>query len=327
MSIDWKRFHDVIEGHQNFLLTSHVRPDCDALGSELGMAALLESLGKTVRIVNGHLTPPNFKFIDPQGRIETINEHVTADELTGFDVMMVLDTSAWVQLGDMADVLRNIDAKKIVVDHHVGEDDLGAELFKDTTAEAAGRLVYEAAKALGVTITPEMAMPLYAAVATDTGWFRFGSVNAGTYRCVSELVEAGAHPAAIYAALYETDTLARVRLRGRILDRIQLDLGGRLAHSHVVFQDFADTGAHPSDTEDVINSALAISGVEFAVIMIEQKPRGFKISFRSRCGVDCNALARQFEGGGHKAAAGAFVNGELQEVQAKVLDAVRTAMR
>lgn len=329
MTVDWNRFGELIKSNQKFLLTSHVRPDCDALGSELGMAGLLESLGKEVRIVNGHPTPPNFKFIDPGNKIETINEHVTAAELLafGFDVMMVLDTSAWVQLGDMADVLKNIEATKMVLDHHVGEDDLGAEFFKDTKAEAAGRLVYEAAKALNVDITPEMAMPLYAAIATDTGWFRFGSVNAGTYRCVADLQEAGAHPATIYGALYETDTLSRVQLRGRILERVALDLEGQLAYSFVNFADWEETGAHPSDTEDVINMALAIAGVQFAVIFIEQKPGGFKISFRSRCHVDCNAMARKFDGGGHKAAAGAFVHGTLAEVQGKVLDAVRVAMR
>lgn len=327
MAIDWKHFAEVIRAHQRFLLVSHIRPDCDALGSELGMAAILESLGKSVRIVNGQATPPNLAFIDPDRRIGVIGETVQPGDLAGIDAIMVLDTSAWAQLGPMGDVLRAFTGKKIVLDHHVSADDLNAEEFKDVTAEAAGRLVVEAADALSVKLTPPMATPLFAALATDTGWFRFSSASAGTYRIAATLIEAGANPAAIYNSLYEQDTLGRAKLRGIILSRIVTELSGRLAHTFVLKEDFAATGALPSDTEDVINAALAIAGTQFAVIFVEQQAGGFKISFRSRCGVDCSRLAEKYGGGGHKAAAGAFVKGPLAEVQPLVLDAVRAAMK
>jgi bifunctional oligoribonuclease and PAP phosphatase NrnA len=327
MSINWPRFVEVIRSHQRFVLTSHMRPDCDALGSELGMAGILESLGKDVRIVNGQATPPNLAFIDPERKIQALGEDVHPEDLQDAEVLMILDTSAWAQLGPMADVVRATRAKRIVMDHHVGEDDLDAELFKDVTAEAAGRIVTDAAEQLGVKLTPKIARPLFAAVATDTGWFRFGSATAGTYRTAAKLIEAGASPSAIYQDLYEQDTLGRVKLRGRVLERVETELDGRLAHTYVMQQDFAETGAHPSDTEDVVNMTLAIAGVEAAVIMIEQAKGGFKMSFRSRCELDCNQLAGQFGGGGHKAAAGAFLEGSFEEVRPRVLDAVRAAMR
>jgi phosphoesterase RecJ-like protein len=226
----------------------------------------------------------------------------------------------------MGDFLRAFPGKRVVIDHHKSADDLGAELFKDVQAEATGRLVVEAAEVLGVTLTPAIATPLFAAVATDTGWFRFSSASAGTYRTAAKLIEAGANPAAIYRDLYEQDTLGRVRLRGLILSRVTTELAGRLAHTHVLQEDFAKTGSLPSDTEDVINMALAIKGSEVAVILVEQSGGLFKISFRSRSAVDCSALAEKFGGGGHKAAAGATVKGTLAEVQPLVLDAVRQAM-
>jgi phosphoesterase RecJ-like protein len=266
-------------------------------------------------------------FIDPEKRIKVIGEHIQLADLEDIEVLMVLDTSAWAQLGPMGDVLRATKAKKIVVDHHVSEDDLDAEPFKNTTAEAAGRLVVEAAEALGVALTPEMAMPIYAAIATDTGWFRFGSVTSETYRIAAKLLEAGASPPAIYRDLYEQDTLGRVKLRGIILSRTETELDGRLAHTYVLKEDFAQAGALPADTEDAINMTLAIAGVQFAVILVEQAAGGFKLSFRSRCDVQCNQIAEQFNGGGHKAAAGAFMEGPFAEAQAKVLDVVRDAMR
>ena len=115
------------------------------------------------------------------------------------------------------------------------------------------------AEALGVQLTPEMATPLFAAVATDTGWFRFASTKPGTCRCAAKLMEAGATPAAIYNSLYEQDTLGRVKLRGLILSRIETESNGRLAYMYVLKEDFASTGSLPSDTEDVINSGLAIN--------------------------------------------------------------------
>lgn len=327
MSINWPRFVEIVRANQRFVLTSHVRPDCDALGSELGMAGVLEALGKSVRIVNGQKTPPNIAFIDPTNRIKAIGEDVKPEELADAQVLMILDTSAWAQLGPMGDVIRTSGAHKVLVDHHVGEDDLGAEHFKNTSAEATGRLVVEAAEALGVALTPEIATPLFAAVATDTGWFRFGSAGSGTYRVAAQLIDAGARPADIYKCLYEQDTLGRIKLRGVILSRVTTELAGRLAHTYVLREDFAQTGSVPSDTEDAINMALAIAGTQVAVIFVEQEKGGFKISFRSRSALDCNQLAAQFGGGGHKAAAGAFVAGPFAEAQARVLDAVRAAMQ
>src|SRR4029078_13626541 len=251
MAINWNRFVEVIRGHQRFVLVSHIRPDCDALGSELGMAAVLRSLGKSVRIVNGQATPPNLAFIDPDNQIKVIGQSIQPADLADADIVLVLDTSAWAQIGPMSDFIRGFAGKTIVLDHHASADDLGAEEFKDVTAEATGSLVVQAAEALGVKLNLERAPPLFAAIATDTGWYRFPSANAGCYRTAAKLIDAGAQPAAIYNSLYEQDTLGRVKLRGLILTRIVMELDGRLAYTHVLKEDFAATNSLPTDTEDV----------------------------------------------------------------------------
>jgi phosphoesterase RecJ-like protein len=325
MSLDWERLASILRQHHHFVLTSHIRPDCDALGSELGMCGILEGMGKRVDIINGHPTPPGLSFLDPSQRIQVLGEHLSESEVRG-DCLIVLDTSAWAQLGPMAEVLRRFSGPKLCIDHHVGEDELGTEFFKDTSAEATGHLVAKCAKQLGVTVTRPMASSLFAAIATDTGWFRFASTTAETYRVIAELLDAGADPSGIYGDLYERDTIGRVRLRGRILSRTEAELEGRLVHTFVLKEDFAETGALPSDTEDAINLTLAIAGTQMAIILVEQLKGGFKISFRSRCHVDCNQLARNFGGGGHRAAAGAYIEGEFAEVQLRVLTAVREAL-
>jgi phosphoesterase RecJ-like protein len=323
MSINWTELKSLIDRSQNIILTSHIRPDCDALGSELGMAELLRKLGKRVRVVNGQATPPNLAFIDPEQEIMTIDVDVTAEELMDADLWMILDTSAVAQLGPMADIIARFSGTRIIFDHHLGEDDLGAIAFKDTSAEATGRLVAEAAGQFGVALTPEMATPLFAAIATDTGWFRFSSVSSLTYQMAGKLVDAGASPPEIYGHLYEQETLGRLRLRGVVLNRIRTECEGRLAHTFILRADYAETGAHPTDTEDLVNHCLEIKGTRFAVILVEQPDGGFKISFRSRCAVACNEIAREFGGGGHKAAAGAFVDAPFSEAQSIILDHVR----
>lgn len=331
MPIDWSLFAKQIAPFEKFILTSHIRPDADALGSELGMAGVLRALGKHVRIVNGQSTPPNLKFLDPAGDIKAIGVDVTAEQLADAEALIVLDTSAWAQLGPMGDVVRATKAKKFVVDHHLSEDDLGAESFKDTSAEATGRLVTDAAAALGVKLTPEIATPLFAALATDTGWYRFQSTSPGTYRCAATLVEAGAVPAQIYKQLYEQESLARIHLIGCVLARAEAELGGRLIHTYVALEDFAKTGAQPTDTEDVINMTLQVAGTEVAVIGVEQAGGAVKFSFRSRPTasgkqLDCRHMAEKFGGGGHKAAAGATLREPLADARTKVLAAVRAAM-
>jgi phosphoesterase RecJ-like protein len=291
------------------------------------MSGILESLGKKVRIVCGQRVPPNLKFIDPDHKVMCVHDDIEPEELADADLHMILDTSAWAQLGAMADVIRNSTYKKIIFDHHVGEDDIDAELFKNTTAEAVGRMCVDAAEHLGVALTPEISTPIFAAVATDTGWFRFNSVKEVTYQTAAKLVAGGAVPSEIYGDLYERETVGRVRLRGTVLARIQTELEGRLAHTFILPDDYEKTGAQTTDTEDLINLALEIDGTVFAVIMVGQVDGGYKMSFRSRCDTAANEVAKEFGGGGHKAAAGAFIdNDDFEAVQIQVLEHVRKVL-
>jgi phosphoesterase RecJ-like protein len=325
--VDWPRFVRLVRSKQRILLTTHIRPDCDALGSVLAMEAVLRRLGKEVEIVTAFDLPPNYRFIDPDGRIKRLGSGVSDAWVESIDLLLVLDTSAWAQLGEMGDVIRSTQADKGVLDHHVSGDDLGAELFKDTSAEATGRIVVDAADQLGVELTGDVAKPLFAALATDTGWFRFASATGKTYHLAARLVDAGAVPHELYQGLYENETLSRLQLVGRTMARTRTELDGRLIYTWIERKDFDAFGALPSDSEDVINTTLSVGGTEFAVILVEQQDGGFKISFRSRAGVDCSRVAETFGGGGHVKAAGAFLNEPLESARAKVLDVVRAAMR
>ena len=325
MRLDWASLLDLLKSRERFVLTSHVRPDCDALGSELGLAGILESLGKDVRIVNAQSTPPSLAWIDPERRIESLADKVRPADLADRDLFVVLDTSAWAQLGAMGDVAKSMRDRVVVIDHHVSEDDLCDMWFKDTSAEATARIVYEIGLRLRVPFTERIATPLYAGLSTDTGGFRFPSVSGESFRVAARLVDAGASPPAIYRELFEQDTLARLHLVGRTIAGAKTAHDGRVIFSTVRQSDIKEVGALPSDTEDLVNLTLTVKGTEVAAILIEQPDKRIKVSFRSRGPVDCSALAGRFGGGGHKAAAGAIIDGPFDAAHERVVAAVDEA--
>jgi len=325
--IDWSRLIGRLQQAQRVVVVTHVRPDCDALGSSLALGRLLERMGKQVLLVGPFDVPPGFRFLDPEGRFRRLGRDVQPPELEQADLVVIVDTSAWSQLGEAAEWIRTTRLPKIVLDHHVSSEDLGAEEFKDSTAEATGRLVYELACRWGIPLDRMSAVQLFAAVATDTGWFRFGSTRADTYRLAAALADAGAVPDRLYQQLYENDSLGRLRLTGQVLSRTVTDLNGRIIYSWIERTDFGTTGALPSDTEDLINILMTVAGVEVALMFIELAGGGLKVSFRSRSHLDCSQLAGLFGGGGHRQAAGAYLADPLPIARQKVLDAVRSAMQ
>jgi phosphoesterase RecJ-like protein len=327
MTIDWAPLADLIETHDRFLVTTHVRPDGDALGSEVGMAGLLRQKGKDVRVVNVSPTPPRYDFLDPDATLfERFGSGVPSEELADREVAIILDLSAWNQLGDMAEFIRQFPGRRLVIDHHVSEDDLGATFFKDSTAEATGILVMQATQALGGSITPEVARGLLTAIAMDTGWFRHSSTRPSTLRAAAELIEAGARIDDLYRELFERNSLGRLKLMGETLGNLRTDLDGRVAYATISRDDLLRTGAIPQDSEDLVDFTVSLRGVELGMLFIEQARGGAKVSFRARQGLDCAALAGSFGGGGHRAAAGATLPGSMSENVERVLAAVRRAL-
>ncbi len=326
MKIDWQPLRELFDAHTRFVITSHVRPDADALGSEIGLAQVLHEIGKEAIIVNVSATPPHLKFLDPAGEVRQLGVTASVEDVKSAEAHLIVDTSAWVQLSDIGKVFRDSGKPRAVIDHHVSSDDLGAIILKDTEREATGSLIYELSQELGVTLSPAAATALFAAIATDTGWFRFSATTSETMHVVGELIRCGAVPHAIFRELYEQGTLSRVRLAGRVLSQVALDCDGKLAYTTAEWSDFEELGALPSDTEDLVNEGLKIVGTKAAFIAIEQQNRQVKVSFRSRTDVNVAAVAEQFGGGGHKQAAGATLPGPFPNAVQRALEAMRAAL-
>jgi phosphoesterase RecJ-like protein len=164
---------------------------------------------------------------------------------------------------------------------------------------------------------------LLTAIAMDTGWFRHSNTGPGTLRTVAELIESGGEIDRIYKDLFERNTLSRLKLMGTTLSNLRTDAGGRIAYATVTCEDLLQTGAIPPETEDLVDFTVSIAGVEVGLLFIEQYRGGIKLSIRSRGGLDCARLASAFGGGGHRAAAGAYLPDPLSESLERVLATVR----
>jgi phosphoesterase RecJ-like protein len=324
MPIDWAPFVEFVRRHQRFLLTTHVRPDGDGLGSMQALAMALKRAGKEVQCVVASSFPPRYQFLQTTQPIEQFTE--PSDAHRGADAVVVLDTGTWNQLGAFGSFMKTIAVEKVVIDHHLTQDELGGTRFVDVSAEATGRLVHEAIEALGVPLEGSIANALFVALAMDTGWFRHSNARAATFRLAAELVEAGARPEIVYERLYEDSSLSRLKLTGLVLERLQTSHGGRVASTEIRRTDYEATGATPQDTEDLVNYTRSLAGVEVGLFFMEQPKGGVKVSFRSRDKVDVARLAERFGGGGHRLASGAILHSSLEEARSKVLAAVDAAL-
>ena len=324
MPIDWAPFVELVRRHQRIVLTTHYRPDGDGLGSMLALGEGLRTLGKDVQLLIAGNFPVRYQFLDPNSFIQSFAP--PGDRWRQAELAVVMDTGTWNQLNDVGPFLRELPAKRAVIDHHMTQDDLGATRFVDTSAEATGRLAFEALTALGTPLSPAMAENLFVALAMDTGWFRHSNTTPATFALASELTRAGARPEHLYELLFERNTLPRLKLMGLVLDRLQRIGENRVAHTEIRREDYAATGASPQDSEDLVNFTRSLVGVEVGVLFMEQPRGGVKVSFRSRNLVDVARLAELFGGGGHKRASGAVVEASLEEARTRVLDAVLAAL-
>jgi phosphoesterase RecJ-like protein len=324
MALDWTPLVDLVRRHRRLLLTTHIRPDADGIGSMMALTEVLRQQGKEVQCVIASVWPPRYGFLDPGKQIQRFDARDKSS--ANAEAVIVLDTGTWNQLGDFGPFLAKLAAAKVVIDHHLSQDDLGAVRLVDTSAEATGRLVYEAIVALGGSITQTVADLLFVALAGDTGWFRHANTTPATFALAEKLAAAGARPTVLYELLYEQNTLPRLRLTGLVLERLQVVENGLVAFTEIRRGDYAATGAVPQDSEELVNYTRSIAGVEVGLFFMEQPRGGVKVSFRARARVDVARLAERFGGGGHRLASGTIVESTLEDARGRVLAALHDAL-
>lgn len=306
-----------IRKRQRFVIASHVRPDGDAVGSQLAMAYALRQLGKDVRVVSRDPAPPPLLPFPGVAAIEITDRVDDPGE-----AVLVMESGDLTRTGVMG-LERGF---VINIDHHVGNTMYGAVNWFDLSAAACGEMVFDLVRELGVPLTHEIAVHVYVAILTDTGSFHYANVSPRTFEICRQCAEAGVDPTAVARSVFDTNSLGRLKLFGAVLSRMELDESGRLAMLVLDRRLAADCGGTYEDTEGLGNQPLTVNDIQASVFFKENGPDDWRVSMRSKGYVDVNAVAKQFGGGGHKNASGCSAAGRLADLklvfQQKVLEQI-----
>ncbi|HLP17065.1 MAG TPA: bifunctional oligoribonuclease/PAP phosphatase NrnA [Bacteroidota bacterium] len=326
MTAVFEQFREIIANKQTFVITSHINPDGDSIGSETALALALQNMGKTVSIINQSETPDNLRFLsDEVFPVSTFESSVHSAIIRGADCIIVTDTNAPNRFFEMAADVMQSAAYKVCIDHHLEPEHFADIYIIDADSPATSEILYGLIRSLGANaITPEIAKALYTGIMTDTGSFRFPKTDAETHTITADLLRLGADPSEIYQKVYDSGPVNKLQLLGRALDSLTSSSGGALAWMVIRSGDFTETNTVAADTDNFINYTLSVGGVKIGLLFTELDGV-VKVSFRSKGEIAINRLAKEFGGNGHKHAAGARIaNRTLDDVVGHVTERAKT---
>ena len=306
--------------YQTFLITSHIRPDGDALGSELALYYMLRSLGKETTVYNQDQTPFNYHFLPgSEDIVHTIDHHKR------YDAIIVVDCNGLERIG--SDGLKFAQNKRLInIDHHIAYQKIFHFSYTDASASSAGELIYRLAMAMEIKITPPMAINLFTAIMTDTGRFCHKGTNKETFLAAGDLVACGADPQFIGEHVYESNPENKIHLLKRALETLRFDFEGKVGSMVIFQQDFTELNVKYEHSESFVDMTKEIRTVELSVFYTEIEPDLFKASFRSKRDINVEKIASSFGGGGHVNAASCYLEGPFTAAHERVLAAVRSVL-
>ncbi|UCD28450.1 MAG: bifunctional oligoribonuclease/PAP phosphatase NrnA [Planctomycetota bacterium] len=322
-----------LSGWERTMILTHVRPDGDGLGAMAALKRVIESAGRQATAYVYAEIPDRYKFLGESGGFIFWQDDDPQKIDAQFDGILIFDTCSWSQLEPVADYLRKSSLPKIVVDHHDTNDDLAtmnsnALYIIDSTAASTSEIAYAWLRAMNSPIDSLTAEALFTGIATDTGWFRFSNTNSRTFLWAADLLESGIRPDKLYATIYSSYSLERLRLMGHMLSTLELHADGALAIMSITREMFDKTGAKATDTEELVNEPLDTGPVAVSVLLSEMRDGRIRVNFRSKApevagvDVDVSQVAKQFGGGGHQRASATRVEGKLDEVRKRVTAAI-----
>jgi len=309
---------DRVKHGRRFVIASHQRPDGDAIGSAMAMALALRGLGKEATVVTDAIPPV---FLQPFPDVDSIR--ITPEITDTFDAALIMECSDLTRTG-----VKGLDLSPVFnIDHHPGNTGYGAINWVDESAAACGEMVYSLIEALAAPLTKEVATHIYLAVLTDTGSFHFSHLSPRTYEIARRCVEAGADPQWIARTHYDSNSLARVRIFGAVMNGMVIVDGGRVALLSITREKMTDLGGTNDDLEGLINFPLTVKDIEAVAFFKEIGDGDWRVSLRSKGNVDTGAIARAHGGGGHTNAAGCSAKGALEDIYKQFGELLTEAIR
>ena len=325
---DWEKLEKIIRENHKFIISTHINPDGDGLGSELGICRLLEKLGKDSVIINDSPTPKFFKFLDPDGKLIKRYEEKYRQRILESDVIFLMDISDMERLGSMDEVVKSSRATKVCIDHHYSNIEWSDLNIVDELASASGEIVFDLVNRMGFEIDEKMALSLYVAILTDTGSFRFSNTTPRAHLICAELLKKGIKPREIFGYIYESYSWERMMLFSKSLTTLKKIAGGKAVAIQVSKEMMMSSGAKIEDIEGFVEYITAVKDVEIAALFLELPENKIKVSLRSKEKYDVYRIAEMFGGGGHKNASGILMKDcTLQKAEDEVLSEIEKVIK
>jgi phosphoesterase RecJ-like protein len=323
----YQRVINALSRAKRVLVTTHVRPDADALGTTVALILGLRKKGIDAELLLLSRLPRKYSFIVKDNNVIYHDAEqgwpAALQDLSRFDCFVSCDTGTWNQLPGLKERVANWNVPKLVIDHHLTQEDWASEKLVVKEAAAATEVVAELLDQWGVEIDDKIGRALFLGLVSDTGWFQFSNTRPYTLRLAARLMEAGVSIDWMYQTLYLSERTERIVLQARVQKSLEILADGRLAVMRVTKQDFLETKADVPDTENLINIPLQIQTVQASILMSEPMEGGpIRVSLRSKGQIDVARFAERFGGGGHARAAGLKIDGNLEQAH----DAVVLAM-
>lgn len=318
--MNFTKLYELVENNNTFILTVHINPDADAIGSQVALGKWLQHLGKDVRMINHSETPDSLLFLDEHKDVLQYNREEHDTLIGNADVIVFLDLNVASRVASMQPACLNSKAKKVIIDHHTNPEDFADLSYVFTEYSSTGEIVYDIIKNSDHNkITLEIASALYAAIMTDTGSFHYDRTTPKVHQIAAELLQIGVSPDKIYEEVYETGTLSRLKLLGYALTSMQQNATGEIIYMIITKEDLQRTRTIESDIESFVGYTLSVRGSKIGLLFYELED-GIKVSFRSKGKIPVNKLAEEFGGGGHLNAAGARIaKGKLSSYLEKII--------
>jgi phosphoesterase RecJ-like protein len=311
---------ETIRSGCSFVLTTHVNPEGDAIGSEVALALALEKMGKEVLIVNQDPVPYFLKFLEGTERIRN-------DDPGGeYDVGVLLDCGSPERSGTACEVINRCNTV-ICIDHHLTNGGYGHHSYIDPDASSTGELIYRLLKTMDFSFDRSIANALWVAIATDTGWFRYSNTTAAALEVARDLIDKGAVPWVVSESMCENEPPERLILLSRVLSTLEIVEDGKIASITIPRKYMEDLRANNDFLEGFINYPRSIRGVMVAVSFREDGSGAVKVSMRAKGSADVVKVAIHFGGGGHRKAAGFVISGDVSAVKKKTYTKIAEMLR
>ncbi len=320
---NWEVLRTLLSDKDKFIFSTHLQPDADGVGSELALARYLTSIGKTVHILNPSPLRVNLEFLPSDNEIQVYDPTEHANLVAESDVFIAFDIGHYDRLMELGKDLQSNDITKVSIDHHPGDKSQFDITYDFPSASSTGVLIYDLINSIDgqVNSRSDIAIPIYSAMMSDTGNFRFNNTDPETLLAAANLVSAGVKPYELYVYLYEDlNTPGRLQVIQKLLSELKYECDGRLAWSIIDFDDISSLGAVPDDMNSLSDFIRSIKGVEIGISITKMSGKKVDVSFRSKGKIPVNTVAQSFGGGGHAFAAGCHVDGNLNEAATSIVN-------